>query len=201
MSTEAEKIRDDLLQESFAIRRSLELAIGGDGSASTGISGDCLKTIENFHHSLQQLSDRLSPAYIEDSLPLAIQGVVEPWRTGNPRLKINMDLPAWWSHEPPERSLVILKILDELLRITSSELLTDILINISLTLLGNIGELSVHISYPDTSTFDANSNQKELEYLSLTFEFLTSGQCCRRNKELTAAWYFRWFRQKYQFQG
>lgn len=189
---EAEKIRDGLLQESFTMRRSLELSLIDDVELSTKTSEDWLKKIQGFHYSLDQLSDRLSPAYIEDSLPLAIQCVVERWRTCNPRLKIEMELPEPWRHEPPDRSMVILRALDELLRITSSELLTEISMHISLKQQGDLGELIVHISYPNVSTLICYSRPKELQYLSQTFRFLTSGQCFCRRKKLTVAWYFRW---------
>ena len=105
-----------------------------------------------------------------------------------------------WKHEPPERSLVILRVLDELLQITLSELLKNISICISLKLQGNISELIVYISYPDAPTFISYSGLKELEYLSQTFRLLTSGQCFCRSKKLTVAWYFRWVTQENGFQ-
>lgn len=195
LSLEAEKIRDGLLQESFTMRRTLELSLLDNVEISTKKSQDCLKTIENFYHCLEQLSDRLSPAYIEDSLPLAIQWVIESWRY-NPNLKFQLDLPAHWRHEQPDRSQIILRALDELLRITSSELLTEISIYVSLKLQGDVGELIVHISYPDVPTLVFYSGLKDLKYLSQTFRFLTSGQCFCRRKDLTVDWYFRWVTQE-----
>ena len=193
--TEAEKIRDGLLQESFAMHRSLERSLADHVSLSTNSSQDWLNNIQEFYHSLKQLSDYLSPAYIEDSLPLAIQSVVEAWQTDNSRIKIEIDLPANWKHEPPDRSLIILRILDELLQITLAELLTNRLIQISLKAQGDVGELIVHISYPDRHSLLSRNNLKELEYLRQTFRFLTSGQCCRRTQGLTVVWCFRWVMQ------
>lgn len=195
LSYEAEKIQNGLLQESFSMRRSLEVSIV-DNIESTQGNQDWLKKIEKLNHSLEQLSDRLSPAYLEDSLPLAIQYVAEHWRKCNPRLKIEMELPTHWRNDLPDRSLVVLRVLDELLRITTSELLADASIHISLKMQGNIGELSIHVSYPDLARLISYSNLKDLEYLSLTFRFLTSGQCYRRRKNLTLAWHFKWAVQK-----
>jgi hypothetical protein len=195
LSCEAEKIRDGLLQESFTIRRILELSLLNEDLTSTQLNQDLLEKMENFYHSLEQLSERLSPAYIEDSLPLAIQGVVESWRTCNSNVKIEMDLPAAWRQEPLDRSLLILKILDELLQMSSSEILTELSIHISLKQQGNIGELIVHISYPDVPTLVSYWSKEDLEYLSQTFQFLIAGQCCRLREELTVVWYFRWFTQ------
>jgi hypothetical protein len=195
LSCEAEKIRDGLLQESFTIRRSLELSLLNEDSTSTELKQDLLNKMEKFYHSLKQLSDRLSPAYIEDSLLLVIQGVVESWQRCNSNIKIGMEFPTAWRQEPRDRSILILRTLDELLRITSSELVTELSIHISLKQQGNIGELIVHISYPDVLTLDSHWGREDLEYLSQTFQFLTSGQCCRLREELTVVWYFRWFTQ------
>jgi hypothetical protein len=151
--------------------------------------------MEKFYHSLEQLSDHLSPAYIEDSLPLAIQGVVESWQTYNSKLRIKIELPTAWRQESIERSLIILRVLDELLRITASELVRELSLKISLNQQGNLAELIVQILYPDVPTLVSDWSREDLEYLSQTFEFLTSGQCSRRREELTVAWYFRWVMQ------
>ncbi len=193
--SEAEKIRDGLLQESFTIRRSLELSLEDGRSTSTKLSQDLLQKMEKFYHSLEQLSDHLSPAYIEDSLPLAIQGVVESWQTYNSKLRIKIELPTAWRQESIERSLIILRVLDELLRITASELVRELSLKISLNQQGNLAELIVQILYPDVPTLVSDWSREDLEYLSQTFEFLTSGQCSRRREELTVAWYFRWVMQ------
>jgi len=192
LACEAEKIRDGLLQESFALRRSLEVLLNSEDSTSTHASQEWLKKMEKFHHSLAQLSDRLSPAHIEDSLPLAIQCLAESRLACNSNLKIEIELPAVWRQEPLDRSFVILRVLDELLRITLSELLTELSILVSLKQQGNISELIVQFSARDVQTLVSYWCTEDLEYLSQTFQFLTSGQCFRSKKELTVTWYFRW---------
>lgn len=122
---ETERIRNGLLQESLAMRRSIELLLGDSCEISVESVRDWLTGIEKFHHSLGQLSDRLSPPYVEESLPLAIQYLLELWQTYNPKLNIQMELPGDWPDEPPECSRVILIALDELLRITLSEVGTS----------------------------------------------------------------------------
>ncbi len=118
---ETERIRNGLLQESLAMRRSLELWLGDTHEISLEHVRGWLKGIEKFHHSLGQLSDRLSPPFVEESLPLAIQYLLELWQTYNPHLNIQMELPGDWQDESPECSRVILIALDELLRITLSQ--------------------------------------------------------------------------------
>ena len=70
---ESEKVRDDLLQESFTIRRNLDLLVMDKLSLSVTEIQAHIKKIDNFHHSLVQLSDRLCPISIQDSLPLCIE--------------------------------------------------------------------------------------------------------------------------------
>jgi len=192
LSCEAEKIRDSLLQESFTIRRRLELSLANEDSTSTELNQDLLKKMEKLDRGLRQLSERLSPACIEDSLPLAIEGWVESWLSSNSKLKIEMEVPASWQPEPLERSLVILRILDELLRINAAERATELSIDISLKQQRNVRELIVQISYPDLSTLVSSWGKEDLEYLSQIFQFLLPGQCFRHTEELTGVWCFRW---------
>ena len=56
----------------------------------------------------------------------------------------------------------------------------------------NIGKLTVHITYPHTSTLIASSRAKHFEYLSRSFQLLTFGQCRSQKRGLTMTWYFRW---------
>ena len=189
---EAEKIRDGLLQESFTIRRNLELLPVDNVELSVNKTQECLKKTDNFHKSLAQLSDRLFPAYVEDSLPLAIECLLEPWLKSHPDLYFHIDLPAYWRDEPAERSLIVLRALEELLRISLPEALAQISLYITLQEVGNVCQMMVKITYPDVSTEERYSSIPELGYLYESFRFLTSGKCFCRSKNMSAAWYFRW---------
>lgn len=189
---EAEKIRDGLLQESFSMRRSLELSLQESAAISSNVAQDWLATTEKFHHALEQLSNRLYSPYIDESLPLAIQSITEPWRKGNAQLNcFKLELPSSWPMERPECNLAIVMALEELLRITVSGRFTQS-IYLSLKQQGPWGELMVQVSYPDNATLECASHQEELDYLKISFRFLTSGQCFCKQKDLTLAWYFRW---------
>lgn len=192
LSQEAKKIRDGLLQESFTIRRSLELLPVDDLELLVKKSHDCLERFDNFHHSLSQLSDRFSPAYIEDSLPLAIQSVVEQWQARYPKLHLHLDLPTHWRHESHHQNMLILRVLEELLQITLLELLADITIHISLSLKGNLRELCIHISYDHAAHTLSYSSLKELEYLRQIFQTLMPGKCYYRQHYLAINWSFIW---------
>ncbi|YAF98442.1 MAG: hypothetical protein AB3A66_12655 [Nodularia sp. CChRGM 3473] len=189
---EAEKIRDGLLQESFIIRRSLDLLAVEHLNLSPKKTQDCLTKIDNFHHALAKLSDRLFPESLQDSFPLAIECLLEPWLTSHPHRDFHFDLPASWRREPAERSMIVLLSLEELLKLTLPELLIPISIYISLKQQKDVAQLIVQISYPDVSTLGFYSHLPELNYLCESFRILTSGKCFCRSKNLNAAWYFFW---------
>ncbi len=191
LANEAEQIRGSLLQESCCMRRSIERSITELGTAKS--SREWIQTVELLHHSLAHLGDRLAPPHIEYSLPLAIEFLIESWQAKNTQLNIKSQLPKVWRDEIPDRSIIILQILDELLRMLSVKNLTKISLEISLIPLQyELNELAIAISYPDVQTFLLCSNLKELKYLKQTFSFLTSGQCFCRRKNLTETLYFRW---------
>ncbi|NWF57967.1 MAG: hypothetical protein HXY43_01255 [Fischerella sp.] len=189
---EAEKIRDELLQESFTIRRSLELLPENNLELSINKTQECLRKIDNFHQSLAHLSDRLFPAYLQDSLPLAIQYLLEPWVTSYPHIYFHVDLPTSWRHEPAERSLIVLRTLEELLRISLPEVLTQISIYVRLEQQADISKLMVQITYPDISTLIFYKNLPDFQFLCEAFKFLTSGKCFCHSKNLSVTCYFYW---------
>jgi hypothetical protein len=184
---EAEKIRDGLLQETFILRRSLDFLLVDNLDLSLPKTEEFIKEFDNFHYSLMQLSDRLFPTSLQDSLPSAIQCLLEQWA-----VYFDVDMPAQWQREPVGRSLIILRVLEELLTIALPETLTSVSIHISLKKLGNTAQLKVQINYPDISTLTLYSNLPELEYLCDSFQFLIVGKCFYRSKNLSLAWYFCW---------
>ncbi|WP_353931064.1 hypothetical protein WJM97_00145 [Okeanomitos corallinicola TIOX110] len=189
---EAENIRDSLLQESFSIRRSLDILKIDTVNLSIDQISEYTKKIDKFHHSLVQLSDRLCPVYIQDSLPLSIQCLLDYWVKSNPHVYFHIDLPVYWQHESVECSLIILMALEELLQITLQEISTIIATHISLKIKEKTRELTVRITYSDISTPMFYYNSPELEYISDTLEFLISGKCLYKNHNFRIAWQFSW---------
>ncbi|MBW4431467.1 MAG: hypothetical protein KME28_06975 [Pelatocladus maniniholoensis HA4357-MV3] len=192
MFLEAEKIRDGLLQESFTIRRSLELLPEGNLELSANQTQELLKKIDNFHQSLAQLSDRLFPVYIQDNLPLAIQYLLEPWLRSHSHIYFHLDMPQSWRHESADRSLIILRTIEELLRISLPDFLTQISIYICLQQQANVGKLTLQITYPDISTVVFYKNLPEREFICQTFRFLTSGKCFCCSNNLSVVCYLFW---------
>jgi hypothetical protein len=189
---EAEKIRDSLLQDTFSIRRSLDVLKIDHPNLLLQNCYEHTKKIDNFHHSLVQLSDRLSPVYIKESLPLSIQCLLEPWVLSNTHIYFHIDMPAYWQHESIEDSLIIIRALEELLRIILREPSTPIAIYLSLQLTENTKKLTVRITYSDLSNLMSDWDLSELNYLSDSLEFLMSGQCFYNTSNHRLAWYFCW---------
>jgi hypothetical protein len=189
---EAKTIRDGLLQESFTMRRSLDLLAQDNLSLTRNNTQEYLKQADNFYYALVQLSDRLFPAYIQDSLPLAIECLMEPWLTSNSHLTFHFDIPAYWRHEPADRSLIVLRALEELLILTLPDVSAPSSIFISLKQQKYIGRLMVKITYPNHSTLIFYSSMKELDYLCESFRFLTSGKCFCRKHSLSIVCSFYW---------
>jgi hypothetical protein len=95
----AESIRDDLLQQTFAFRRYLEK--GRDPIPSQTITPDpsvqWLERLNQVYCSLESLSNELSPPFVEDSLPLALQFVLKDLEKAYPNLWVDLQLPLNWT--------------------------------------------------------------------------------------------------------
>ena len=189
---EAEQIRDGLLQETFTMRRNLDLLILDNLNFPTDKIQDSVKRIENFHLYLVKLSDRLFPESLQDSFPLAIESLIESWLVSNPQLQFQIDMPIYWRHEPGERGLIILTFLQELLTVTLSETLMPASIYLNLKFNNNLGKLTVKINYSQTSSVFFNSRLIELDYLCHSYQLLTAGKCIYHIRNLTVFWCFSW---------
>lgn len=197
---EAEIIRDSLLQDSFSIRRNLEMLPDDEMTISTGKINECLQAIDHFHDSLAKLSDRLFPAYLPDSLPLAIQSTLENYQRSHPNLDLYLDIPSYWCSEPAERSLVVVRSIEELLRIcipdtaiqTLNQNLNQTSARIRLKQQNSQAELIAQITYNDVHTLSFYSNLPEARYLCDAFQFLTYGKCFYIRDNLSLTWHLSW---------
>lgn len=198
LSQTAEEIRDHLLQDTFALRRSLELAVLNGDTISEQQGHDWITSLEAFYQSLAQIGNQLSPSHCEENLALAIQHLLEEWR-GHPQLTITLDLPATWHREPFTRSRTILSILRELLTLVLPQNATVAGIHVQLVAIEQaqpIGELTVQVDYGDADTV-ATSIQladrvEDLKQLYRAFRVLTGGRCTQQQHNQTAIWCFRW---------
>lgn len=103
LASEADAVRNALLQDMFAVRRQLELMAGEDIHA--------LATVEHLYAALENLGDRLSSPYVQESLPLAVQHALKSWPS---ELTLEVKLPKHWPDEPMEYTTLLLSVLEHL---------------------------------------------------------------------------------------
>lgn len=189
LESEANLIKEQLLQESFAMRRSLELSSDKLGFC-TASHQKYLKRLESFHSSLKQLGDRLYPSSLNEGLPYAIEQSSQQWQQlfG---YQFQLNLTQNWVSVTPMVDFIILSILEDLLRIQVEKTLSNNLVFIDLE--QNVfdgktnNRLKVVLAAEDTL-----SNDRELEYLQQMFESLTSGTCKSIVMENSNIWLFKW---------
>ncbi|RUT08279.1 hypothetical protein DSM106972_014470 [Dulcicalothrix desertica PCC 7102] len=190
MCREGEGIRNGLLQESFVMRRHLELS-SENSIESQQQDKYYLATIEKFHYLLKELSDYLSPAHIDDSLPLTTKHILESWKSRIPDLNFNINSPSNWHQESYNFSRIVLMVLDELLQITlSNSNIPSISINFKSQQYFN--ECTVEIIYLELLSKTVSKNKKEFSCLQNTFKYLTCGKCMHKRDNNTEIWYFKW---------
>ena len=152
----AEEIRNGILQKSFSLRRTFEVALN-DTAPGSSLNSQWLKTLEDLHTEFGLLSDRLSPPGLEDGLPLAIHYQSQQWQADYSDWEFKLDLPDQWMVEPCDRSRVILTALDELLRSTLCDDLPDKCVRICLTFEPPSRKLSVQIPTAQTGEYQPQS--------------------------------------------
>jgi len=187
----AEEIRNGILQKSFSLRRTLEVALD-DTAPGTSLNSEWLKTLEDLHTEFGLLSDRLSPPGLEDGLPLAIHYQSQQWQADYSDWEFKLDLPDQWMVEPCDRSRVILTALDELLRSTLCDDLPDKCVRICLTFKPPSRKLSVQIPNAQTGDTSLNLNSSDLRHLATAFSALTAGTCVYREHNSQLIIHFRW---------
>lgn len=187
----AEQIHNGVLQEVFVIRRSLELSLSNEAGASMTQNRDWLIKTEELHKSLVQLSHVLSPPYLEESLPLAIQSLVQ-YQTIRSGIILKMVLPTNWQAYSPDRDRIILNVLHELLTVSLPVAALEGFHCIQLSSNGKLGELTVALTCIDRPALKTLMHTKELIYLCRCFQYLTPGQCLCQVKNLKITWRFRW---------
>ncbi len=207
LDCEASQIRDGLLQQSFVMRRNLELSLLNRKEFSSPIFQEWLTKLENLHSSLQELSDRLSPPYLSEGLPLAIQYLVQKWQTQQPSFQFKLQLPSNWLNKSAARNRIVLTCLEEILQITlarlkantftkpgsiTQEIQQKVSILITLDKKQEQNQLKIQITYPDSASAIALQQYQEIKYLRQSFMLLTSGQCCYQCQQQMDEWCFRW---------
>lgn len=183
----AELIRDGVLQDLFAIRRTLELAHEECEPASQ----KSLQQLEALHQRLEQVSNTLSPAFIQDSLPLAIQHWLHLWQGQHPQVSVTVHFADQEQASIPINRIVLMT-LDEWLRLVSPHLSSDAALELALKRQGRLTFLTVRVKEPVPQKQRAIAHLQDLAYLHRSFQFLTGGHSQQGVHGLWIEWQFSW---------
>ncbi|MGB6296193.1 MAG: hypothetical protein WBF90_08405 [Rivularia sp. (in: cyanobacteria)] len=197
MRYEGEAIRERILQDLFIFRRSLELSQVKNRESQKESEKYDLKTFENIHHSLKELSEYLYPAHVDDSLSLAIECLLESWRSDIPHLNLQINVPSQERYkESYEFNRIILMVLSELFQITLPLISDEVSIFISLDWQRYRNKLIVKLNLPSIFKLKSDSCLQKLDFIKNIFRFLTSGKCFYRQESSSQTWYFYWHSPK-----
>lgn len=175
----AESIRDGLLQQTFAFRRYMENIDTADGLAGTSDTSqqnqthDWLNRFQSFHQSLEALSDELSPPFVADSLPHALQFTLKSWQTNQKLNPCHIELPQTWHYSTPQQNQAVMSILNALLTFLLPSKHSATQLSATLSHQDSLNSLLVTIKYNEPPE---SQEQPELSYLKEIFHSLTAGQ-------------------------
>jgi hypothetical protein len=188
---EAEQVRNGLLQNTFVMRRRLELSLDEE------MQQTWIEQMKHLDGHLVQLSDNLAPPYGEVSLPLAIRDWAKRFEaiaTEGAQRAIALTLPNTCHSETMIRSQMILTSLDQLLHLVATPNNADVEMPISIELRNrqHWGELVVQIHYASIEAAQRVRRSPEFKYLPRAFQVLASGRCSYQRQEQTVSWCFQW---------
>jgi hypothetical protein len=196
-AVQADQIQNGLMQDLFALR------IGAAPASNTTLSSlNAFTTVDSLYQRLSQLSAALAPPYTSESLPLAIQCLLQQWQVAHPSSQVQFDLPteqlsAPWMSEPPERNRTVLATVAALLQ------LSDPVVSVSLSLSSQPtnfwsrkpagkAKLTIRLVYANETTGIAATRTQEFKYLRDCFRCLMPGWCRYHAQSQEENWQFCW---------
>ncbi|MEO0408002.1 MAG: hypothetical protein AAF289_11685 [Cyanobacteria bacterium P01_A01_bin.135] len=192
----AELIRDGILQDLFAIRRMLELT----HDTQAPVSPVHLQQLEALHARLEQVSNELSPAFIQDSLPLAIQHRLTVWQQQQPNVTAKLSLQPFSGSSLAHR--LVLTALEELLTLVAEALeqetghetdqSAEITIDTTLQRQEQAASLSITLSGLAPDQCHRVAQMPSLSHLKTSFEYLTRGSFSQTNQATQIRWQLCW---------
>ena len=172
----AESIRDGLLQQTFAFRRYLETVDHRDRPTTPEQTAHWLNRFQTFYHTLETLSDELSPPFAADSLPLALQFTLKSWQC-----EAKVTAPHNWPQSSPDQNQTILSVVTALLTILShkhimptDQSLQRLLVTLSHT--DEFNSLTLQISNDSNQSISKILELTEIQHLKEIFHSLIAGQ-------------------------
>lgn len=189
MNQTADRIRNGMLQEVFAVRRQLELACDGQSRTTFGCNQH-LAALERVQSLLENLSDRLDSPYLQDSLPLTLQHAAQPWQE---KVRLTLELPTTWEPDPVEHTRLLMMLIEHLLEQLAAEVLLPSSCLIGLEQQHRTKQLTCHVDYDDL-VLPAAADQLDatLAPFLQTFQLFTQGNYEYRVQPRSLDWVLRW---------
>ena len=185
----ADLIRNGILQTLFATRRHLE-ALECSQVEAGGMSRDrCLVELERIYTQLESLSNRLDSPFLQDSLPLALQHAIQPWKA---TLDLDVQLPNAWPPEPVEHTRLLIMLVETLLhQLTDST--PSYCSAIKLEHHGDLNQFMCQVSghNPLSEAFKTQLLASLTPFLN-TFQLFTQGEYEYRGQGQQMTWILRW---------
>jgi hypothetical protein len=195
LTWEAAQIRDCLLQESCAMRRSLELCPMKPDKLLFSSNENWIERFEIFHTYLQELSDRLSPPYLEEGLPLAIEYLVNKWQQIHPDWQFQLRLTPQWRQQSSASERLILATIDELLKLWLTDVVKKAFLFLDLQQNEQDNQLKIIINPLNSDSVGSLPKLRDLEYLSQSFQVFTSGIWITQTQKKTTTYCLQWSRE------
>lgn len=98
---EVDLIRDGSLQELFAIRRGLELAVATNFGTDSKQYRTWIQQLESLHLSLNHLIDSLVPPFATDSLPVALAVYLKKVKSIQTEFEFSIKYASEWGASEP----------------------------------------------------------------------------------------------------
>lgn len=193
-ATLSDQIQNGIMQDLFAIR----LGLTADSNQEILPSQfDALIAADMLYQRLSHLSTTLTPTYASESLPHAIQSLLQQWQGAHPHSQMQLDLGVVWESESAEQNQIVLAVLETLLQ------LSDPVASVSLSLtnqsqqrwMGDTAgkaKLTVKLTYADKTKGIAATRAQELKYLRDCFRCLMPGWCNYHTQSQEDTWQFCW---------
>jgi len=187
----AEMLREGALQELFALRRSLELSLAADPSEAAERQLCWLSSLSQISLSLDQLKQTLHPAYISDSLPLALQSRVERWRRQMPQTQFSLTIPPIWPVNCSYGNWLLLTVLDEMMLFLEPYLIAGATIALGLEHHLLMQKLTINLVNASLNGALLGS-ATTLEHLKTIFEELVTGEWSSQLENEQVLWHLHW---------
>ncbi|NJL47241.1 MAG: hypothetical protein HC929_06750 [Leptolyngbyaceae cyanobacterium SM2_5_2] len=181
LASEADAVRNGLLQDLFAVRRQLELMAGDDIHT--------LATVEHLYDALENLGDRLSSPYGQESLPLAMQHALKGWPS---ELALEARLPNRWPVEPIEYVTLVLSVLEHLRETLVALPNLPQACTVELAERQEHKQLTVQLNLQTLPSTLEGCNSADWAYHLSTFESITGGQARCTHTDHAVLWQLTW---------